>query len=255
MKVKALQNGNTEIVSFAELVENEFMRLYKELDVANASAKEKPNIIDSFWNDIYKAVFKPSEDETIYNNCKSRLTPYKVDDVEEVVNMFIKLNQRYGGVIKYNTFCEMVGYHTYTLNIWNKANNTNGYVFSLSDIDMQTEFSNIYIIRYTDNDIKYNGNNRYNTDNNDKLSRLRFDIKKKLHEIIYNSNTNGLSLDTTGHIVRANQDEEVGKMYEPRRMAQQEQAKLITRTPEQIAQSYGKLIENDTQLELPEVPE
>jgi len=35
------------------------------------------------------------------------------------------------------------------------------------------------------------------------------------------SNTNALSNDTMGQVVRANNEEELGKLYEPKRMMQQ----------------------------------
>ena len=35
------------------------------------------------------------------------------------------------------------------------------------------------------------------------------------------ANTNGLSNDTMGHAIRANNEEELGKLYEPKRMIQQ----------------------------------
>ena len=39
------------------------------------------------------------------------------------------------------------------------------------------------------------------------------------------SNTNGLSNDTMGQALRANNEDELGKLYEPRRMVQHEQIK------------------------------
>ena len=54
---------------------------------------------------------------------------------------------------------------------------------------------------------------------------MRFDVIKKLQEEMQDSNTNGLSNDTMGQALRANNEDELGKLYEPRRMVQREQIK------------------------------
>lgn len=208
------------------MVKSEFMSMYQSEGIADAPPRRQPDMIDSIWEDIYEVVFKPTGDDIRYNNIKSKLIPYRVDDVEAVVKMFIKLNRRYGGVIKYNTFSELTGISRYTIDLWHKANNTNGYIFSLSDKDIREECNNIYIINKGGNDvdyIKYNGNlpNQYK----DKLSCIRFDVKKKLQEAMQDSNTNGLSLDSMGHMARANNDEDLGKLYDPKKMLLQAEIK------------------------------
>lgn len=243
-----------EIVSLAELTEIEFMRLYKELSVEEAPERRKADIVDTIWPDIYDLVFKPSTEDIRYNNCKSKLVPYMVEDVEAVCRMFIKLNKRYGGVIKFNQFANLTGISRYTLDLWHKANKTNGYIFNLSDSDAQSECNNIYIIHDGDVSVEYKGNNRYTLQTNDKLSTIRFDVKKKLQEEMQDSNTNGLSNDTMGHAMRANNEDELGKMYEPRRIQQQEQARIAARTPEEIAARYGIAVSGEP-MGLPEVPE
>lgn len=208
------------------MLNSEFMNVYQSAGIADAPPRRQPDMIDSIWEDIYDVVFKPTSDDIRYNNIKSKLIPYRVDDVEAVVKMFIKLNRRYGGVIKYNTFSELTGISRYTIDLWHKANNTNGYIFSLSDKDIREECNNIYIINKGGNDvdyIKYNGNlpNQYK----DKLSCIRFDVKKKLQEAMQDSNTNGLSLDSMGHMARANNDEDLGKLYDPKKMLLQAEIK------------------------------
>lgn len=226
--MEKVQDREQEILTLAELTEIEFMRLYDELSVSDAPEKRKADIIDSFWQDIYEIVFKPGYDDIRFNNCKSRLLTYNIYDVEAVCNMFIKLNKRYGGVIKYNQFSNLTGINRYTLYLWHKANNTNGYIFNLSKSDIDEEYNNIYIINKGDNNIDYiyyNGNGR--NSGSDELSSLRFDVIKKLQEEMQDSNTNGLSNDTMGHALRANNEDELGKLYEPRRMIQQEQIKKV----------------------------
>lgn len=221
-----------EMLTFADLVEVNFTRLYEEYNVAEASEKRKADIIDSFWSDIYEIVFKPEYGDIRFNNCKSKLMTYNVYDVEAVCNMFIKLNKRYGGVIKFNQFANLTGINRYTLYLWHKANNTNGYIFNLSSKDVNEECNNIYIINNGNGDIVEYRGNMY-VDTNDKLSCRRFDVIKKLQEEMQDSNTNGLSNDTMGHAMRANNEDELGKMYEPRRMVQQEQIrqKVLTELP------------------------
>lgn len=213
-----------EMLTFADLVEFHFKKMYDDYNVAEAPEKRKADIIDSFWPDIYEIVFKPEYGDIRFNNCKSKLMTYNVHDIESVCNMFIKLNKRYGGVIKYNQFANLTGINRYTLYLWHKANNTKGYIFNLSNSDIQEECNNIYIINNGNGDIVEYRGNMY-VDTNDKLSCRRFDVIKKLQEEMQDSNTNGLSNDTMGHAMRANNEDELGKLYEPRRMIQHEQIK------------------------------
>lgn len=233
-----------EVLTLAQLTELEFLKMYNELCVSDAPEKRKADIIDSIWPDIYSIVFKPGIDDIRFNNCKSRLLTYNVQDVEDVCNMFIKLNKRYGGVIKFNQFANLTGINRYTLYLWHKANNTNGYIFNLSKSDIDLEYNNIYIINNGNNDVNYiyyNGNGK--DSGSDKLSTLRFDVIKKLQEEMQDSNTNGLSNDTMGQALRANNEDELGKLYEPRRMVQHEQIKHAL-----TAAELPKLSENNTQL-------
>ena len=279
---------NIEVLSYAEQVENEFMSLYMQYDVANAPEKRKNEIIDSFWSDIYKAVFKP--DKPQINQCNSKLQPWNIKELNEVLELYINLCKRFGGVIKYYQFCKLVGYNRYTIDLWHKANINNRTIFLLNDADIEEEYKvngSIYILynNNTDNmkriykndissvyvidDIKKDINNIYNnsititdilnnsdyikgfnnynivnnnmlnnTDNSninnididklrDKLSRTRLDVKKKLNAEMQDSNTNQLSNDTMGAAIRANNEEELGKLYEPKRMIQAEQVKQI----------------------------
>lgn len=221
--MEKVQEQENEIMSLADMAETEFLRLYEFYDVANAPEKRKADIIDSLWPEIYKSVFKPTAEDVRYNNTKSKLKTYDVVEVEEVVNRFVILNKRYGGVIKFNQFANMTGIHRYTLYLWHKANNTNGYIFNLNNSDMEEENKYIYII--SDNKgivTEYKGNNK-KLINGDILSSTRFDVIKKLQEEMQDSNTNGLSNDTMGQALRANNENELGKLYEPRRMIQHEQ--------------------------------
>lgn len=223
-----------DILSLAELTELAFKDLYIELDIANAPEKRKAEIIDSLWKDIYKQVFKPTNDDVLRNNCKSKLKPWDTDEVEEVVDTFVKLNKRYGGVIKYNQFANLTGIHRSTLWVWNKSNNTNGYIFNLSNNALSEERNTIiYILKDNNNvDVVYNGNSKYingvnytDIGNTEYLSTKRYDVIKKLQEEMQDSNTNGLSNDTMGHAIRANHEKELGKLYEHERMIQQVQAR------------------------------
>lgn len=255
---------DVEVLSFAEQVEECFLEMYDRYDVANAPEKRKNEIIDSFWTDIYKQVFKP--DKPQLNNCKSLMMVYDVENVQEVVEMYINLCKRFGGVIKYNQFANLTGIHRDTLYRWHKYNTSGKYVFDLNDSQYTEDSSttmyvtiNNSVVEYksndifngnTDNtsidiihnDIRDNDNNIYNsagvyidnlynnsTMNGNKerelLSRKRYDVIKKLQEEMQDSNTNQLSNDTMGAAIRANNEEELGKLYEPKRMIQHEQIK------------------------------
>ena len=215
--------STTNILTQAERVEEEFLKLYDSIAWETVSERKRADVIDSFWGDIYKAVFKPRPGEQIFNNCKSRLKTYDVKEVEEVVEMYIKLCKRYGGVIKINQFGNLTGIHRATLWLWNSNNNTSGYVFNLNSNAITEEENSILYINNTDNGVVvYRGNSRHiNEDNTEILSSLRFDVIKKLREEMQDTNTNGLSNDTMGHAIRANNEDELGKLYEPKRMLQQ----------------------------------
>ena len=242
--------SNQDILNIADVMQIEFINLYEKYCVADAPEKRRADVIDSIWMDVYDKVFKPSPEDSNLNNQKSKLMTYDIVNVEAVVNMYVKLSKRFGGVIKINQFANLTGIHRATLWLWNKANTTSGYILSLSNSDISKENDSIiYIINNNSTvNIKYNGNGKYK--NNDKLSSLRFDVIKKLREEMQDSNTNGLSNDTMGQIMRANNEEELGKLYEPKRFVMQEQAKVQARTPEQIAQSYSEVV-----AEIPEIPE
>ena len=239
--VNRMEHKDFEIMSAAEQVEEEFMYLYEKYNVADAPPKQKADIIDSFWGDIYKKVFKPEPDVIKYNNCKSKLKTYDVEEVEEVCDMYIKLNKRFGGVIKINQFANLTGIHRATLWLWNKNNTSNSYIFNLNNNAVDEEGKYVYILYKGNNDIEYHG-----TSSLDKniLSTFRFDVVKKLREEMQDSNTNGLSNDTMGHAIRANNEEELGKLYEPKRMMQQESIKRVLTASELPKLGCENTIEN-----------
>lgn len=211
-----------EVLSLAEQMQEEFMRLYDELDVESAPEKRKADIIDSIWLDVYNLVFKASPEDIKVNNHHSKLLTHRVLDVQEVCEMYIRLCKRYGGVIKIQQFANLTGIHRATLWLWNNNNNTNNYIFILNDNAVNEEYSNLYIVN---SEFIYQNNNPYCERSVRELSSSRFDVIKKLREEMQDSNTNALSNDTMGQVVRANNEEELGKLYEPKRMMMHEQVR------------------------------
>lgn len=229
-----------EVMSYAEMVEAEFLRLYRKYDVANAPEKRKSEIIDSFWIEIYNAIFKP--DQKNMNNYKSKLLPWETEQMEAVCDMYITLCKRFGGVIKYYQFAKLVGISKYTFDLWHKANDKNADVVMIGADDEVEEYRQNYVIYVNDiySDVK-GMNNARRVGN---ASLLRFDVRKKLHAEMWDSNTNGLSNDTMGAAIRANNDTEIGKLYEPKRMIQREQIRQAL-TADQLPTL--ELSENHTQ--------
>ena len=239
------QQSAPEVLSYAEQVEECFLELYQRYDVANAPEKRKNEIIDSFWSDIYKQVFKPGTPQ--YNNCKSKLYVYDVENMQEVVEMYINLCKRFGGVIKFNQFANLTGIHRDTLYRWHKYNTTGKYIFVLNDTQYQEDSSIVMYVAIDNSIVEYKTKDVFNCEGNaileniggniydniqansnqDRhiLSRQRYDVIKKLQEEMQDSNTNQLSNDTMGAAIRANNEEELGKLYEPKRMIQHEQIK------------------------------
>ncbi len=252
----ANNSDSVEVLSYAEQVEECFMELYMQYDIPNVPERRKPKAIDSIWNEIYKQVFKP--DRPQYNNCQSKLAPWQVEQLEAVVNVYIDLCNRYGGVIKYNQFCKLVGYSRYTIDYWHKLNIDNRYIFIINSDDLYKEYeSSVYIIKDSEtvdniiqlrdniyiDDIKANSGQE-----RDILSRRRLDVKKKLNAEMQDENTNALSVDTMGAAIRANNEEELGKLYEPKRMIQHEQIKQALSVSD-----LPKLSDNTTQF-TPKLP-
>lgn len=238
-------------MTYADMVEVEFKRIYAELNIAEAPERRKPDMIDSIWSDIYKLLFKPGIDDVRYNNVKSKIKTYDVETIESIADVFIKLNKRYGGVIKYNQFANLTGIHRYTLDLWHNANNTSGYIFNLPDNAVQEEYNNIIYIPNGNDVIVYKGNERYIREKiNGVLSVTRFDVKKKLQEEMQDSNTNGTSIDTMGQMFRANNEQDLGRLYEPRKTLMEVQARHMLTDGEliklgQIAQKENVcLLEN-----------
>lgn len=214
---------NIEVLDYAQLLESHFMDLYYQLDVATAPEKRKPFIIDSIWMDLYQLIFKP--DNKQINNTNSKIMYHDIKTIEAVVDMYIKLCFRFNGVIKYNAFCNLTGIDYSTICLWHNSNKTDKYIFSLNNSDIEIESNSINYIYIDSNNVVSRHNNMYYINNSDPLSKLRFDVKKKLHKFMIDENTDGLSGDTVGYTIRANNDEDLGKLYDPKKIVLQQQAK------------------------------
>ena len=215
-----------KVLSYAEQLEAEFMRLYYELDVPTAPEKRKPFIIDSIWMDLYPLIFKP--DNKQINNTNSKIMYHDIQTIESIVDMYIKLCFRFNGVIKYNAFCNLTGIDYSTICLWYNSNKTDKYIFSLNNSDIEIESNSINYIYIDSNNVVSKHNNVYYINNSDPLSKLRFDVKKKLHKFMIDENTDGLSGDTVGYTIRANNDEDLGKLYDPKKIVLQQQAKTAS---------------------------
>ena len=151
-KNKQVNNADqVEVLTYPEQIESIFLDLYAKYDVANAPEKKRANIIDTFWKDIYIQLFKP--DTPQYNNCKSKIKPYDIPTIESILNTFVKLCNRYNGVVLIDSFCDLIGYSRNAVYMWNKANNSNNYIFTL-DPNIDDVEENILYIYVNDNSVK-----------------------------------------------------------------------------------------------------
>lgn len=256
---RSQQNNAVEVLSYAEQIEELFLDLYTQYDVANAPEKRKSFIVNSFWKDIYKQIFKP--DKPQLNNCKSIIKPYDINNIESILDMYISLCDRYNGTVLIDPFCDLIGYNRQTVYLWNHNNNSNRYVFTLTDDIIKQENDNIII--YIDNNDEVNilnnnnindidsirmYNNRYKNNMSEKdklLSSLRFDIVKKIRDVEQTRSKLHLSNSDIGMIFRSNNEDELGLKYDAKRTIEQEQIKQIA-TAGQLP-VFNKLSENDTQ--------
>ena len=212
-KTETQQNNAVEVLSYAEQVEQLFLDLYAQYDVANAPEKKRANIIDTFWKDIYNQLFKPDTKQN--NNLKSKIKPYDVNTIESILDTFVMLCNRYGGVILIDSFCNLIGYSRSTVYLWNQKNTSN---------------------RYKDDNM---------SEEEKVLSRLRYDVVKKLREEEQKQSKLHLSNSDIGMIFRSNNEDELGLKYDAKRTIEQEQIKQIA-TAGQLPM-FNKLSENDTQ--------
>lgn len=231
---KEKEQDPVEVLSYAEQVEECFLELYARYDIANVPERRKPKAIDSLWSEIYTRVLKPDKPQV--NNCMSKIMPWDIVNIQNIIDVYVNLCNLYGGVIKFGQFAKLIGYSRYTIDFWHSKNTTGKYIFTLDSDSVLSEFdNNIYIVNsvsdldnvsvlhYRDN-IYIQDTVNYAQDVNG-LSRTRMDIRKKLQQEMQDENTNALSVDTMGAAIRANNEEELGKLYEPKRMIQQEQIK------------------------------
>lgn len=236
---------DVDILTYPEEIERIFLDLYEKYNVANAPEKKRANIIDTFWRDIYTQLFKP--DTPQYNNCKSKIKPYDIPTIESILNTFVKLCNRYNGVVLIDSFCDLIGYSRNAVYMWNKANNSNNYIFTL-DPNINDIEENILYIYVNNNSVKCvkDNNNRYkdiNMSEDDKiLSRLRYDVVKKLREEEQKQSKLHLSNSDIGMIFRSNNEDELGLKYDAKRTFEQETIKQAL-----SVQDLPKLCENSTQ--------
>lgn len=240
---------SVEVLSYAEQIKETFMELYIDNDIANVPERRKPKAIDSLWSEIYTRVLKPDKPQV--NNCMSKVMPWDIVNIQSIIDVYVNLCNLYGGVIKFGQFAKLIGYSRYTLDYWHSKNNTGKYIFTLDSDSVLNEFdNNIYIVNSIDEldnvSVVHYRDNIYIEDVNNnakkinELSRTRMDIRKKLQQEMQDENTNALSVDTMGAAIRANNEEELGKLYEPKRMIQHEQIRQA------LSLNDLKLLDNST---------
>lgn len=228
---------NVEVLSYAEQLEEYFLSFYEQLNVAEMTKKEKYNAIDAIFYKIYPLLFKP--DTPQMNNCRSKLRTYDIQTIESVLDKYIELCKIYGGYVKHITFCKLIGITFSCIDNWHRKNNTDGYIFTLNQNESDEENRSQYI--YIDNIDDIDNLNKPNwMIEGDRLSRQRFDVYKKIQEELQAYNDNALASSDNGNIVLANNSVEVGRLYEPRRMIQQEQIKQA------LSLNDLKLLDNST---------
>lgn len=220
------QNNSVEVLSYSEQMQEMFIDLYDEWQVANKTKRDKYDAIDAIFERMYKPIFKPNAGTQ--NNCHSKLKTYDVNTIEDVLNTYIELCKVYGGCIKYITFCNMTGLAYETIRLWNRRNNTNGYIFYLNQTDKEQEDSIQYIYINNNSNVinNINDNNSRNIEQ-DRLSRLRFDVYKKIQEHMNASNDNGLNSSDMGMLAIANNSTDINKQWDVKRQIQAEQIKQI----------------------------
>lgn len=214
-----------EVLSYAEQVEECFLELYHRYDVANAPEKRKAYIINSFWKDIYNQIFKPEKKQN--NNLKSKVKPYDVEEIESILDKYFSLCDKYGGTILIDSFCDLIGYSRNAVYMWHNANKSNGYIFSLDPALVNDETKGLCIV-YDGRDIKFinDNSNIFQYDNDEEsqiLSRIRYDVVKKIRENEQTRSKLHLSNSDIGYIFRSNNEDELGLKYDAKRTVEHEQ--------------------------------
>lgn len=240
-----------EIVTYADMMEDAFYRLVDKYNI-NLEDKNIANKLDVVFRNIYKLVFEPGPDFIKHNHQRSVLIYYNVLEIEEIVNKYIDLCQLYNTLPKLNVFSNMTGINYYTINLWHKSNNTNKYIFTLNNDsikDLENDSNNIIILSGNEgsnniyNNIGYVNNSIYGNKSVSEdikiLTLKRFDIYKKIREAAQNFTRNNLQGSPVGAMASANNDEEVGLLWEPKKVLLKAEAERIALSAGDVASKYG----------------
>lgn len=233
----------SEILDYTELIEERFLDLYNQYCIG-VPANRIPIIIDTFWKTIYNEFFRPGNDEKRQNKCNSRILPFHVYTIESIIDTYISLNGKYGGFVKIENIINLLGYTRETLHRWNKCNKTNDYIFKLSHNEYINEVNSI-IVYCVYSDHVETINNFCRDENIKELSLYRYDILKKIRETIKSENDNQLSCSTVGQVVRANNDIDVGKMYDAKNIMLKQAATGSIETAADRAKRLGIELKSD----------
>ena len=233
-----------EVLSWTDRIEQAFFNLVDKYNINLEDSKGLANKIDGILPDIYKLVFEPPKDYKKINQTISYLKFNDIESVEEVVCCYLRLCNLYNVLPKINIFSAMTGISRNTIDIWNKANKNNTKTLYLNDEYMELE-SNQNIILYiydSDMELKYNNNldiYRKGDIYTKQLTSIRYDIKKKIREAAQNFTRNNLQGSPVGAMASANNDEEVGLLWEPKKVLLKAEAERIALSAGDVANKYG----------------
>lgn len=233
-------------LSWAEQIEIAFAELVQKYGIDLNDNRNLANKIDAIMPDIFKMVFKADENYIKNNNNKSKLPFNDIEAMEEVLDSYLKICCMTSTLPKYNTFSQMIGINRYTLDVWHNANKSNnGYIVYLNQKETIEECNMNIICVINNSDIEYKKNmnniNIYNS-GDDKLIKLtsrRYDAKKKLQEAAQNFTRNNLQTSSVGAMASANNDREIGLLWEPKNMILKNEVQNNYISASDLSSKYG----------------
>lgn len=203
-----------EVLTPAEQLEQAFNELYMQYCGDMTLTAKKANIIDSFWSQIGNSLFLGTPENMKFNHQKSKLIYSDVVQMEELVNKYVELCQRYGCVPKIHSFAELTKIDKQTFHNWHNANTGTGYIVKLNNEEIEREKPNIYIIQ----DGKYEKLDYIKASAEEReINSLRFDILQKLRDSAREFTRNAVMDSNIGPAAMANNDAEVGLMWDAKR--------------------------------------
>lgn len=203
-----------KVLSIGEIMEDCFYKYVDKYGI-DLDSQKSANRIEAVFMDMYEELFKPSPDDKVLNGAKSKIKYNDVKTVEEVLRTYIRLCMMSNTIPKVTSFSSLTGIHRSSIFFWSKCNTTNNNIFKLSSVQIAEESEELRkAFLFAESNQVVNANM---TEEQKVLSSYRLDISKIIKENSQKFTRNTLQMSPMGALAVANNDVEVGLMWDARR--------------------------------------